>query len=152
MNATPASEWKTANRKEITLPSGRTVILRKLTGEFILVAREVAEMSLAAAGSTTPVRLTVSQYRRYIQAQVIESVYMPRVVPEAQAAGEDEMHARDFGPDLDALVQAIHEFNQELLVLPFRSVADGAATAPDGGGLRGAPEPAPAGEPAGSTD
>ena len=39
--ATGAREWKQANRKEVTLPSGRVAVIRKLTSEFLLTMQEI---------------------------------------------------------------------------------------------------------------
>ena len=91
MPATPASEWKAANRKEVVLPSGRTVEIRKLTTEFLLVLKDMAENLLAAGEmSATPV-IKVRQQRDYVRAVVREGTVRPRVAPEGREPAEDEV-------------------------------------------------------------
>lgn len=120
---TPAADWKAAHRTLVTLPSGRHVRIRKLTGEFILVIRDLFESLLESGESSKTLRLDLDQQRKYIHALVLESVLEPKVVPDTIPAGEDAMHVADFGPDLDSLVAAIQAYNGEILQLPFRAEA-----------------------------
>lgn len=149
MKATPASEFKTANRKEVTLPSGRTVVIRKLTAEFLWVIRDLFEKYLAAGEGAATFKFPMADQRRYIEALVCEAVVQPRVVPTTQEPGDDEMWTADFGQDLDTLFGAINEFNEGIIAAPFRPVADGGAPPPGSEGVPGAPvgpaERAPAG-------
>jgi len=148
---TPASEWKTANRKEVTLPSGRTVLIRKLSGQLWLSARDIFE-GLLAAGETgdaklpEQIRLTPEQNKQFVELLLQESVLRPKIAPTSREPAEDEVHPADFGPDLDPLVAAIQEFSPEILQVPFRPPTGGDGAAPGGPGLRGAAEPASPGD------
>ncbi len=147
--ATSAREWKEANRKEITLPSGRTAVIRKLTSEFILVLSEFNdELTKPGAPKKVPgpdgklvLKVPAAMQRRYLEQLVLEAVVEPKVVPAAKEAGEDAMHVGDFGADFDPLIVAIHEHNGDVLNLPFRAAPDGPAPAPAGEGVRGESEP-----------
>lgn len=143
MTATPAQEWKQANRKEVTLPSGRTVVIRKLTAEFLLVVREVFEKYLIAGDAAAGLRLPVAEQRRYFEHLLCEGVVRPRVVPAGQEPGEHELNPADFGEDFDALLTAVSEYNEGVIFMPFRPAADGGAAAPGGEGV-----PGPAKQPA----
>lgn len=118
---TPAADWKAAHRTLVTLPSGRHVRIRKLTGEFILVIRDLFESLLEGGERGTTLRLELDQQRKYIHALVLESVLEPKVVPDGIVAGDDALNVADFGPDLDSLVAAIQAYNGEILQLPFRT-------------------------------
>ena len=52
--ATGAREWKQANRKEVTLPSGRVAVIRKLTSEFLLTMQEINDDLLALPAQRPP--------------------------------------------------------------------------------------------------
>jgi len=144
--ATPASEWKNANRKVVELPSGRAVEIRKLTAEFLLESREVLESAITAGAGSATLKLSAQQYQMHIDVMVRHSVVRPRVVAPDKELGENEMVTLDFGPDLDPLVAAIQDFNPEVLEAPFRAAAVGADAAPGGGDVRNETEPAPAGD------
>ena len=117
---TPAADWKAAHRTLVTLPSGRFVRIRKLTGEFLLVIRDLFEALLEGGEQPKTLRLELDQQRKYIHALVLESVLEPIVVPDGTPVREDTLHVADFGPDLDPLVAAIQAYNGEILQLPFR--------------------------------
>lgn len=143
--ASSAQEFRQANRKELTLPSGRTVTLRKLTGEFLLVTQEFAEQVTQDTPGTLKPDTTVKKIpaklqRQYIASLVREGVHAPRVAEPGVPPKEDEVEVADFGPDLDALVTGINEFNGEVLQMPFREAEGGEAPAPAGEGVRGEPE------------
>lgn len=144
--ATPASEWKNANRKVVELPSGRSVEIRKLTAEFLLESREALESAIVAGQEGATLKLSAQQYQMHIDVMVRHSVVRPRVVAPDKEPGDNEIVTLDFGPDLDPLVAAIQEFNPEVLETPFRAETVGADAPPGGGGVRGAPEPTPAGD------
>jgi len=140
MPATPASEWKAANQKDVTLPSGRVATIRKLTTEFLLVIRELAENLLAAGEMTAKPVIRVRDQRNYIRAVVREGVVRPKVAPDGREPAEDEVAVDDFGEDLDALVTELHTWNEGILVTPFRPAPGGATPEPLGEGVRGEPE------------
>ena len=140
---TPAADWKAAHRTLVTLPSGRHVRIRKLTGEFILVIRDLFEALLEGGERGTTMRLDLANQRKYIHALVLESVLDPKVVPDETPAGDDALNVADFGPDLDALVAAIQAYNGEILQLPFRPEAVRDAAAPVGEDVLTAPVSVP---------
>lgn len=143
-----AGVWRESNRKTIVLPSGNVVVVRRLTGEFILVMQELFEKFLVATERGAKLRLSAAEQRRYIEAVVCEATVAPKVVPRDRAPAEDELQVDDFGTDLDALVKAIYDFNEEVLVTPFRT-AQGELDAPSSSGsVPDAPEPAAEGPPA----
>ena len=144
--ATPASEWKSANRKMVELPSGRAVEIRKLTAEFLLESREVFESAIVAGQGSTTLKLSARQYQAHIDTMVRHSVVRPQVVAPDKEPGDNEMVTLDFGPDLDPLVAAIQDFNPEVLEAPFRPEAVRADAPHDSGSVRGAAEPDPAGD------
>ena len=150
MSTTPAREWREANRKEVTLPSGRTIEVRKLTAEFLLETRDVLEGAITSAeqGEVTA-KLSPEQYQHYIEVLVRHGIARPKLAPASREPAEDELHARDFGADLDPAVAAVQEFNPEVLSPPFRSEESSKDAPPGGGDVRDAAEPGAAGEPSG---
>ena len=149
---TSAREWKQANRKEVTLKSGRSATIRKLSSEFLLVLQELQE-DLGKLGVTQKPGadgkpryvLPASYMTKYVEQLVMHAVVVPTLVTAGTQAGDDEMHVVDFGEDLDELVTAIHDFNGGILEIPFRAATGSEAPAPAGEGVRGATEPAPEG-------
>ena len=137
-----ASEWKQANRKLVELPSGRTVKIRKLTAEFIMVLGSLFENLIAPDDTgAKSMKMPLAEQRRYIQLLITESAIDPRIRLDAEAASDEELNVSDLGVDLDALVKAIHDWNGEVLKLggTFRGAEDGSAIAPAGEDLRGEP-------------
>lgn len=147
--ASKASEWREKNRKLVTLPSGLTVLIRKLSAQFILDVGDLFEQILEAGeagpkGAVRPagkeekvLRLDRVQQKTYLQRVMVAAVVEPRLVPDGQAAKEDELHVSDLGPDLDPLLKEIHEWSGEVLqAKSFREAEDGVAAAPAGEDLR----------------
>jgi len=135
-----AKAWRERNRKLVTLPSGLSVIIRRLTAEFLLVMKELFETMLIADERGVKARLTVDQNRQYIEALICETVIAPKVVRRTQEPKDNELQVDDFGSDLDPLVAVINTYNEEVLVTPFRAAANEPAAAPVGGDVQGAPE------------
>lgn len=138
---TSAKAWREANHKLVVLPSGRAIRIRKLTAEFALVIRDTFEKYLSASDQATKgairpqaIQFPLAEQRKYLRVLLQEAVVVPRVVPDHEATTDDTMHLSDFGPDLDPLVAAIHEWNGEVLRLaePFPATEAGDA-APRGG-------------------
>jgi len=130
MSSTPASEWKKANRKEVELASGRSVTIRKLAGDFLFAVQEITEKTIVAGEMATTVKLSPREQKKYVHQLVLQSVVSPKVVANDQEPKEDELQIADFGPDLDPLVAAIHDFNKEALQVPFRTPEAGESTPP----------------------
>ncbi len=146
MPATPAAEWKAANRKESALPSGRAAVIRKLTAEFLLVIQGLTENLLAVGEMAAKPVHKIRQHLDYVRALVQQAVVDPKVAPDDRDPRDDEVAVDDFGEDLDALLKAIHEWNEGILVTPFRAAADGSTPGPAGEGVSGRREPEPVGE------
>lgn len=172
MSVTPASEWKKANRKIITLPSGRTVEIRKLTVQFLITSGDTLgfaaiedvpgpgsnltpEQAVAAARKleqAVKAADTPDRRRRRIDHIVQEAVIRPKVVSPEVEPKEDELHPADFGPDLGALLESITDMNPELFKLPFRPEAVSPDAPRGGGDLRSPAESAPPGIAGGPAD
>ncbi len=140
-----AGAWKVTNRKLVSLPSGNSVLIRKLTGEFYLVIRDLFEKILNAGEQKITLKLSLEESRMYIRALVIESVIEPALVQDDVPTTDDTMHIADFGADLDPLVLVIQEFNGlnvaaggTVQAKSFRAEADSAALSSAGEDLRGA--------------
>ena len=169
MAVTPASEWKQANRKVVTLPSGRTVEIRKLTVQFLIASGDILGLTgyQPPDGNLSPEQAveaakkweqalkdadTPERRRQRINYIVKEAVIRPKVVLPDTEPKEDELHPADFGEDLGPLLTAITEMNPELFAPPFRPEAGRGDGAPGGGGLRDTAEPTPPGDAGGSPD
>lgn len=147
MSTTPAREWREANRKEVTLPSGRTIEVRKLTAEFLLETRDVLESAITSAEQEqVTAKMSPEQYQQYIEVLIRHGIARPKVAPASREPASDELHARDFGADLDPAVAAVQEFNPEVLSPPFRPEEPSEDAPPGGGSVRNAAEPDPARE------
>src|SRR3972149_6460891 len=138
MAVTPASEWKQANRKVVTLPSGRTVEIRKLTVQFLIASGDILGLTgYQPPDGNLPPEQAVEAAKKWEQALkdadtperrrqrvnyiVKEAVIRPKVVlPDAEPK-EDELHPADFGEDLGPLLTAITEMNPELFAPPLIS-------------------------------
>ena len=146
--ASKASEWREKNRKLVTLPSGLTVLIRKLSAQFILDVGDLFEQILEAgeaapkgavrpAGEEKILRLDRTQQKTYLQRVMVAAVVEPKLVPDGQPAKDDELHVSDLGPDLDPLLKEIHEWSGEVLqTKSFRASKDGVAAPPAGEDLR----------------
>lgn len=155
MPTTPASEWKQANRKLVTLPSGRTVEIRKLTVKFLLAYRDTLELATVTGEQAIQAAKDLDspdRRQRDVDLVVKEAVVRPKVVLPEVEPKEDELHPADFGPELGPLLEAITEFNPEIAARPFRPDAAGDDGARGGGDLRSAAEPDPAGVAGGLPD
>lgn len=155
--ASSAKEWREKHRKEVALPSGLTVEIRKLTGEFIMVTREIAGID-PRDEAASEIKLTPEQHRRWMREMVRQAVTRPRVAPDGRLPAEDEVEIGDFGPDFDALVGEIMEFNPFFLPAKgkegsFRGPGPAGEGAPrPGGDVRGEAERVAAGPAGGPAD
>jgi hypothetical protein len=144
MPATPASKWREINRKEVTLPSGNTVVIRKLTADFLFTIQEIAELALSTGernpGGDTTIRLSVAQQKRYIEALVCEGVVEPKIVSNTVTPKDNELQLADLGADLDPLLGALNELNGDLLNRPFRTPEAGTSVPSPSDDVRGEPE------------
>ena len=91
--ASKASEWREKNRKLVTLPSGLTVLIRKLSAQFILDVGDLFEQILEAGevsekGAVRPakeekvLRLDRAQQKTYLQRVMVAAGVAPKLVPD----------------------------------------------------------------------
>jgi hypothetical protein len=149
---TTAAEWRTANRKTVQLPSGKTCVIRKL------IQRDYYPQQLANVGFDVG---DESQLREYLRKNpmilferedliICKAMVDPKVHMDAVAAEVDEesIHIREIDDaDRAALLEAISEWSgmspaKQAETDKFRDGELGAPR-PDGQVLPQAPERTP---------
>lgn len=115
--ASTASEFRQRNQKDIVLPSGLAVKIRKLS-PFEFLALGKMPLNLATTGDAEAVKQQVTQAIKeepematsVFDTVVCKGIVAPKVTADPKEASEEVLHISELGDDLMEAFDAIMEF------------------------------------------